>query len=89
MADTITKLTDLLTGAECPTDSSQLEGHHAEGSKILMLSQQGKFAADEPETVDSSLGQRELVEVHVADDPAEEVRIDSGGEDTRKNSDNA
>ena len=49
-ADTGTKLTDLLTGAECQTGLSELEEPHAEGSKTQMPSQQEQFAVDEPET---------------------------------------
>ena len=81
VADTGTKLTDLLTGAECQTDLSELEEPHAEGSKTQMPSQQEEFVADEPETVDPSLGRSELVEI--ADNPAEK---DSGGGDAQEES---
>ena len=81
VADTGTKLTDLLTGTECQTDLSELEEPHAEGSKTLIPSQQEQFAADEPETADPRLGQSELVQI--AYNPAEE---DSGGGDAQEES---
>ena len=44
VADTGTKLAELLTGAECQTDLLELEEPHAEGSKTQMPSQQEQFA---------------------------------------------